>query len=66
MIPCDLQVVVVALDVVLQLEGGDVEPDLLAGWSPDDPGAVLGVGVVGGVARRTDHPRRREVVAAAD
>ena len=49
-----LQVVVAAVVVVLQTEGGELEPDAFPGRTKNDPGAIPVVWVPGRVARRLD------------
>ena len=55
------------LPMRLQLEGCDIEPDLLARWSTDDPRAVLKVWVVlGGESRGPNHTGSGEIVTSTD
>ena len=49
-----LQVVVAAVVVVLQTEGGELEPDAFPGRAKNNPGAIPVVWVPGRVARRLD------------
>ena len=60
------QVVVVAVRVVLELEGGKVELHLLAWRHLDLPNTVSSVAVVPWPAGRADDAGRSEIIAAAD
>ena len=60
----DLQEVVSAVGVVLQVEDGEVEQDLLPGGDLDDPGALTTVAVGTGPAGRMENSAGSEEVAA--
>ena len=60
----DFKEIIIAVGMVLHVEDGKVEQDLLPGLDFDDPGALSSVIVVAWPARRVKNPTRGKEIPA--